>query len=175
MQFGDDLAIRLWNLTTSSSPGQLEPAIIVDAHQASIRTVSFSPDGRLLAREIQDFDLDNSPLVVMSACQTGLGKDFEVGTIGLARAWQYAGASSVVMSLWNVDDEATFELMTEFIRLSATMPSDRALQHAMQRVRSERNDPYFWAGFTIFGLPESDAVASGTASETAGGGCGPGL
>lgn len=128
-------------------------------------------DGRLLAREIQGFDLENSPLVVMSACQTGLGKDFEVGTIGLARAWQYAGASSVVMSLWNVDDEATFELMTEFICLSETMPSDRALQHAMQRVRSERNDPYFWAGFTIFGLPESDAGAS----ETAGDACRPEL
>jgi|GEM_PF-869492 len=129
------------------------------------------PDGRLLAREIQNFDLDNSPLVVMSACQSGLGKDFEVGTIGLARAWQYAGASAVVMSLWNVDDEATFELMTEFIRLSASMPYDRALQHAMQHVRSERSDPYFWAGFTIFGLPESDPVASETASQ----GCRPGF
>ncbi|MCG7964930.1 MAG: CHAT domain-containing protein [Candidatus Thiodiazotropha taylori] len=128
-------------------------------------------DGRLLAREIQKFSLSNCPLVVMSACQTGLGKDFDVGTIGLARAWQYAGASSVVMSLWNVDDEATFELMTEFIRLSESMPHDRALQHAMQHVRSKRSDPYFWAGFSIFGLPESDAVASETASL----GCGPGI
>ena len=57
-----------------------------------------------------------NPVVVMSACQTGLGKVFEGGVFGLARAWHYAGAWQVVMSLWNVNDQATQALMTRFMR-----------------------------------------------------------
>ena len=91
----------------------------------------------------------------MSACQTGLGKDFDVGTIGMAMAWLYAGASSVVMSLWNVDDAATRQLMTTFIRHAATKPPDKALQEAMKETRHKYpNDPALWAGFSVFGSPE---------------------
>ncbi|MFY0610710.1 MAG: CHAT domain-containing protein [Hyphomicrobiaceae bacterium] len=57
-----------------------------------------------------------NPVVVMSACQTGLGKVFEGGVFGLARAWHYAGAWQVVMSLWNVNDKATKSLMTRFMQ-----------------------------------------------------------
>jgi CHAT domain len=53
---------------------------------------------------IKSLKLEHDPLVVMSACQTGLGKIFEGGTFGLTRAWHFAGASQIVMSLWNVDD-----------------------------------------------------------------------
>ena len=54
----------------------------------------------------------------MSACQTGLGKVFDVGNTGLTRAWHSAGASNVVMSLWNVHDDATKLLMTKFIEFA---------------------------------------------------------
>ncbi len=113
-------------------------------------------DGRWAAREMKDAPIKESrPLVVMSACQTGLGKDFDVGTIGMARAWLYAGASSVVMSLWNVDDAATRLLMTTFIRHAATKPPDKALQEAMNETRHKYpNDPALWAGFSVFGSPE---------------------
>jgi CHAT domain-containing protein len=91
----------------------------------------------------------------MSACQTGLGKVFDVGNTGLARAWHSAGAANVVMSLWNVHDDATRLLMTKFIEFAKQMPPDMALQKAMQEAR--RNNQYFrpvyWAGFNVFGAP----------------------
>ena len=108
-------------------------------------------DDRLTAREISTLELQADPLVVLSACETGLGKDFPVGTTGLARAWHWAGASSVVVSLWNIDDAVTKGLMTKFVAHALDMPPDQALQKAMQEVRREHANPALWAGFTIFG------------------------
>ena len=107
--------------------------------------------------------LDGQPLVIMSACQTALGKDFPSGTIGLARAWQRAGASNVVMSLWSVDDEATKELMGRFVDLVASGQAvDKALQAAMQSLRKEYPNPSNWASFSIYGAPERLTFSSTT-------------
>ena len=112
-------------------------------------------DGRWPASEIQNVPLRESrPLVVMSACQTGLGKDFDVGTIGMTRAWHRAGASSVVMSLWSVYDAATRKLMVNFMESAKKKPPDKALQEAMQVTRKDHPDRALWAGFSVFGLPE---------------------
>jgi CHAT domain-containing protein/predicted negative regulator of RcsB-dependent stress response len=95
-------------------------------------------------------------LVVLSACQTALGKDVRgEGLLGLTRGFMYAGASSVVASLWKVDDEATAELMRQFYTnmLQKEMtPADalRAAQNSI-RQRPEWNAPYYWAGFTLQG------------------------
>lgn len=127
------------------------------ASRTNPRDASFllMSDGRWFAKDIQNLLLQNSrPLVVLSACQTGLGKDFDVGTIGVGRAWLRAGASQIVMSLWNVQDQATRSLMTQFIKFIGTHPTDKALQLAMQKVRESNPDPVAWSGFTIFGLPE---------------------
>jgi CHAT domain-containing protein len=95
-------------------------------------------------------------LVVLSACQTALGKDVRgEGLLGLTRGFMYAGASSVVASLWKVDDEATAELMRQFytnmLREGMT-PADalRAAQNSI-RQRPEWQAPYYWAGFTLQG------------------------
>lgn len=99
--------------------------------------------------------LVQKPLVVMSACQTALGKDFPAGTIGLARAWHWAGASNVLMSLWSVDDDATRDLMEDFSKnIAKGMPVDKALQSAMQITRGKYPDPSYWASFSIYGSPE---------------------
>jgi hypothetical protein len=112
-------------------------------------------DGRWPASEIQNIPIRESrPLVVMSACQTGLGKDFDVGTIGMTRAWHRAGASSVVMSLWSVDDAATRKLMVNFVESAEKKPPDKALQEAMQVTQKDHSNPALWAGFSVFGLPE---------------------
>lgn len=124
-------------------------------------------DGRLTAREISKLKLAQGPLVVMSACDTGLGRDFEVGTIGLARAWQHAGAPTVVMSLWKVDDAATRRLMGDFIRLAQTEPPDKALRRAMQLALAVNADPVLWAGFAIFGLPEPGPAESNSSRSSA--------
>jgi hypothetical protein len=115
----------------------------------------FFSDGAWSARTIQNLPLLGSrPLVVLSACQSGLGKDFEVGTIGMTRAWHRAGASNVVMSLWSIYDFATPKLMIRFIRWAQKIPPDKALQKAMLETRSDEPNLVLWSGFTVFGAPQ---------------------
>jgi CHAT domain-containing protein len=95
-------------------------------------------------------------LVVLSACRTGLGKEVRgEGLIGLTRGFMYAGASSVVASLWKVDDEATSELMKRFYTnmLQRGMTPAAALRAAQNSIRQEPQwrAPYFWAAFTLQG------------------------
>jgi hypothetical protein len=113
-------------------------------------------DGPWTAKEIAQLDLRESrPLVVLSACETGLGRNFEVGNIGLARAWYQAGASNVIMSLWRVHQVSTQSLMSRLMTLLPRCPPDRALRAAMQRERANPSqDAAQWAGFSVFGSPE---------------------
>jgi CHAT domain-containing protein len=95
-------------------------------------------------------------LVVLSACRTALGKDVKgEGLIGLTRGFMHAGASSVVASLWKVDDEATAELMKHFYAnmLQKGMRPAEALRAAQNTLRqnSQWQSPHFWAGFTLQG------------------------
>jgi len=95
-------------------------------------------------------------LVVLSACQTALGKDVRgEGLLGLTRGFMYAGASSVMASLWKVDDEATAELMRQsYINMLQKGLTPAAALRAAQnsiRQRPEWRSPYYWAGFTLQG------------------------
>jgi CHAT domain-containing protein len=95
-------------------------------------------------------------LVVLSACRTGLGRHVRgEGLIGLTRGFMYAGASSVIASLWKVDDEATAELMKRFYTnmLQGHMTPAAALRAAQNSIRQEPQwrSPYFWAAFTLQG------------------------
>jgi CHAT domain-containing protein/predicted negative regulator of RcsB-dependent stress response len=95
-------------------------------------------------------------LVVLSACRTGLGKEVRgEGLIGLTRGFMHAGASSVVASLWKVDDEATAELMKYFYTnmLKNRLPPAAALREAQNTLRQnpQWQSPHFWAGFTLQG------------------------
>lgn len=116
-------------------------------------------DGPWKAKEIAKLNVGATrPLVVLSACQTGLGKNFEVGNIGVARAWQQAGASNVVMSLWSVYKPSTQDLMGNLITLVHRCPPDKALRAAMLKARTKYVDPAHWAGFSIYGLPQLPAA-----------------
>jgi CHAT domain-containing protein len=95
-------------------------------------------------------------LVVLSACNTGLGKDVRgEGLIGLTRGFMYAGASSVVASLWKVDDEATAELMRYFygFMLKDGLSPAAALRKAQVSMSQQKRwqSPYYWSGFIIQG------------------------
>lgn len=95
-------------------------------------------------------------LVVLSACRTALGKEMRgEGLVGLTRGFMYAGASTVVASLWKVDDEATAELMKRFYSnmLRGGMTPAAALRAAQNSIRQEPQwrSPYFWAAFTLQG------------------------
>jgi hypothetical protein len=110
--------------------------------------------GRFLtARDVTGLSLD-ADLVVLSACQTGLGQVSGDGVIGLARSFLVAGARSVVVSLWNVDDARTAELMVAFHREYLTRGADKAsaLRRAMLAMRRKgHTDPRLWASFLLVG------------------------
>ena len=112
-------------------------------------------NGFLRANDIYNLKLP-ADLVVLSACQTGLGKEIRgEGLIGLTRGFMYAGAARVVVSLWNVNDQATADLMTVFyqrmlrqgVRPAAAL---RAAQIEMWR-RKQWQSPYYWAAFVLQG------------------------
>nr|MBI3611616.1 CHAT domain-containing protein [Nitrospirota bacterium] len=110
-------------------------------------------DGRLAASDIFALDLHPS-LVTLSACQTGLGvatSGDEV--IGMSRAFIYAGAPSIVASLWSVSDLSTAKLMEAFYKNLRTMPKDEALQQAQVAVLTTDRfgDPFYWAPFYLTG------------------------
>lgn len=110
-------------------------------------------------------------LVVLSACRTGLGKDVRgEGLIGLTRGFMYAGASSVVASLWKVDDEATSELMKRFYSnmLQHGMTPAAALRAAQNSIRQEPqwSSPYYWAAFTLQGDYHHAIKATSIAAES---------
>lgn len=108
---------------------------------------------RLSPREIQSLDFDRRPLVVLSACQSGLGRTLDAGVIGIARAFQLAGAANTVMSLWSVDDDATRILMEHFYRLLADHDAAEALRRATLVTRERFPSPGQWASFAVFGGP----------------------
>lgn len=106
----------------------------------------------LTAGEVQRMNL-RANLVVLSACQTGLGFNHDGGVIGLARAFQKAGVPRVVMSLWSVSDEATLYLMDRFQLAAMQHVPAEALRLAMLDTRAKYPDPALWASFTLFGTP----------------------
>jgi len=97
-------------------------------------------------------------LVVLSACETGKGRIVKgEGIVGLTRAFMFAGAPRVIVSLWKVDDDATRALMKKFYeRWKAGTPTARALREAQEFVRSEPKwaHPYHWAAWVLWGLPD---------------------
>lgn len=112
-------------------------------------------DGFLRAHELYNLNLP-AELVVLSACQTGLGKQIKgEGMIGLTRGFMHAGAARVVVSLWNVNDKATAELMTRFYQKmlkerQAPAAALRAAQIELWRQKAWES-PYFWAAFVLQG------------------------
>lgn len=158
------------------NPGLLSGLIC--AHANAPKELS-SEDGVLTALEVQDLDLSRVEMVVLSACETGLGRTAGgEGVLGLQRAFHLAGAKTTVASLWKVDDEATRVLMTRFYQNLFTQKMSRldALVEAQRWLMTEgpRNgftrglklvpkkkeqplnppekaSPYYWAAFVLSG------------------------
>jgi tetratricopeptide (TPR) repeat protein len=117
-------------------------------------------DGILTAEEIAALDLSGVEWAVLSACDTGVGEiQAGEGVFGLRRAFQVAGARTLIMSLWSVEDESAREWMRALYeaRLEAGMSTAEAVRHASlavlraRRARGESDHPFYWAGFVAAG------------------------
>ncbi|MBO6074716.1 MAG: CHAT domain-containing protein [Paludibacteraceae bacterium] len=134
--------------------------LLLAGAQYTLRGVTLpqdADDGILSAKEISHLDLTNTDLVVLSACKTALGDVTNDGVAGLQRGFKIAGVKSVLMSLWQVDDAATYLLMKRFYQsLVSGKSKQQALREAQQALRSYKTQddyPYsdirYWGAFVL--------------------------
>jgi len=144
--------------TTETSPLVLSGLALAGANNAAKRPAA--DDGILTAEEVASLDISGTEWVVLSACDTGLGEvAVGEGVVGLRRAFHIAGAHTVIMSLWSVEDQSARAWMRELYRarFSQHLTTSDAMRTAALRVLAARrasgesSHPFYWAGFVAVG------------------------
>jgi CHAT domain-containing protein len=151
--------MRLINNPISDNPLQRSGLLFAGANRAWTHqnVIPDIEDGILTAEEIANLDFLNTKLVVLSACETGLGKaQNREGVFGLQRAFKLAGVETIVMSLWEVPDDATSKLMVSFYEnLLLGYTKQEAFKKAQLALRQDEEyrkkykTPFFWAAFVL--------------------------
>ena len=126
---------------------------LILANAGNLDNILGEDNGILTAYEVMNLDLANTDLVVLSACETGLGDIMAgEGVYGLQRSFEVAGAKAVIMSLWKVDDAATQLLMTTFYRSwVSTKDKLKSFTIAQKALKAKYPEPYYWGAFIIQG------------------------
>jgi CHAT domain-containing protein len=152
----DSLAIQqnaFFKNVSSNSVMNRSGILFSGANRAWIgqKSVDGIEDGILTADEISKLDLSQTKIAILSACETGLGQDgMTEGVYGLQRAFKLAGVQTLVMSLWQVPDIATSQLMQTFYdNWLSGMEKHDAFVKAQQTIKKAYPNPYFWAGFVM--------------------------
>lgn len=120
----------------------------------------FASNGMLTAKEVSLYDFSNTNLVILSACSSGLGGESKEGIYGLQRGFKLAGVDSIIATLWDVDEDASQMLITEFLKnYTSGISKHQSLKLAQSKVRNYKNDdpfnpicyanPFYWAGFIL--------------------------
>lgn len=140
IKMSDDPLIRSGLIFSGANKAWANPKYKVDS----------TDDGILTALEVANLDLKGAKLVVMSACETGLGDiNTSEGIFGLQRAFKLAGAKNIIMSLWKVPDAQTRELMRLFYENCFNGLSVSDALRAAQTEMSKKYPPYYWAAFKL--------------------------
>ncbi|MDP2388322.1 MAG: CHAT domain-containing protein [Bacteroidota bacterium] len=149
---GSNEGFGLWTFVKNKNPLMRSGLVLAGANDVwNIRyKTGNEEDGVLTAQEVATLDLQKTGLVVLSACETGLGdiKGSE-GVYGLQRAFKMAGAKFIVMSLWQVPDKETAEFMELFY---SNMIKNKDIRQAFtltQKAMRKKYDPYYWAAFVL--------------------------
>ena len=134
----------------------LRSGLLLAGCEESLKGISGdqTEDGILTAYEAMNLFLDETNLVILSACETGVGEiDNGEGVYGLQRSFQQAGSRYVLVSLWKVDDEATGLLMTKFYEMQLDgVPYSEAFSKARIAVKAKYPEPYYWGAFVLIGF-----------------------
>jgi CHAT domain-containing protein len=140
-----------WNFVQNSNPMRRSGLALAYANDVWTRGLGIeSEDGVLTAQELSNTDLRKAKLVVLSACETGLGdiKGSE-GVFGLQRGLKQSGAGSIIMSLWRVPDNETSEFMQVFYSNLLSLKDIRQAFVFAQKTMQKKYDPYYWAAFVL--------------------------
>jgi CHAT domain-containing protein len=137
----------------SQSSASMMNSGVVLAGVSAAPDPSRQEDGILTAAEASNLKLDNTDLVVLSACESGLGALASgEGVFGLQRGLRVAGAKGIIMSLWKVNDDATQELMSAFYKeWTKNNDTAKSFRSAQETVRKKYPDPYYWGAFVYIG------------------------
>jgi CHAT domain-containing protein len=140
-----------WSFVINKNPLMRSGLVLAGANDVWQReTMAKGEDGILTAQEVSNLDLRKTKLVVLSACETGLGdiKGSE-GVYGLQRAFKMAGVKYIIMSLWQVPDKETAEFMTTFYKNLTKTDDIRKSFNLTQQTMRQKYDPYYWAAFVL--------------------------
>ena len=148
------LHIATHGFFVEDSASLINPMIRSGVIMAGVQNLSRpgTEDGILTAYEATNLDLENTDIVVLSACQTGLGEIRNgEGVYGLQRAIIVAGANNLLMSLWKVDDEATAALMVALYQSWKGGNNLLAFREAQLSLREKYPEPFYWGAFIMLG------------------------